>query len=202
MSEKSPPLPITFDTVTEDNIEQLRVLNRAIFPINYPERMYQDIMACGEVTQLAFHNNDLVGAIGCRLENTPEVDSFIMNIRKTTLKVNGNTSHSKIYIQGPKLYILTLGVLAPYRNLGVGSRLLEKCLSIVTTSLPEVVCTYLHVQTSNIEAIEFYKKFGFEEMGVIENYYKRIDPPHAVILQRRLGALPSPHDPDRMIQTK
>ena len=30
----------------------LQVLNRAIFPINYPERMYKDVLAVPEVTQV------------------------------------------------------------------------------------------------------------------------------------------------------
>jgi len=78
MTEDRLVLPIAFDTAREKNIEQLRVLNRAIFPINYPDRIYRDIIACGEVTQLAYHNDVLVGAIGCRLEKSPvgRIDSF------------------------------------------------------------------------------------------------------------------------------
>ena len=49
-------------------------------------------------------------------------------------------------LQGPKLYILTLGVLAPYRGMGAGSALLLKCLEVVTTQLPEVHEAVLHVQ--------------------------------------------------------
>ena len=43
-----------------------------------------------------------------------------------------------------------------------------------------------HVQISNEEAIGFYKKFGFEIVGKKENYYKRIDPPDAFILQKEM----------------
>lgn len=50
-----------------------QVLNRAVFPINYPERMYKDILAYTDVTHLAFHNDVLVGAIACRLEKAPQV---------------------------------------------------------------------------------------------------------------------------------
>jgi ribosomal protein S18 acetylase RimI-like enzyme len=32
----------------------------------------------------------------------------------------------------------------------------------------------LHVQISNKNAIELYKKFGFESSDVIENYYKAL----------------------------
>ena len=64
---------VTFGCCSPETLGQLRTLNKAIFPINYSERMYQEILACGEVSQLAFHSGSLVGAIGCRLENTPEV---------------------------------------------------------------------------------------------------------------------------------
>jgi hypothetical protein len=66
-------LPITFGAVTEKNVEQLKLLNRAIFPINYNERVYKDILAFTDVTQLAYHNDVLVGAIACRLEKSAQV---------------------------------------------------------------------------------------------------------------------------------
>lgn len=44
------------------------------------------------------------------------------------------------------MYILTLGVLAPYRGLGIGSQLLARCLARCEECLPEVGEAYLHVQ--------------------------------------------------------
>lgn len=41
---------------------------------------------------------------------------------------------------------------------------------------------YLHVQTSNADALSFYKKFAFENRGIIRNYYKRIEPPDCYML--------------------
>ena len=45
---------------------------------------------------------------------------------------------------------------------------------------------YLHVQTSNDDAIDFYGKFGFSNVGTIEGYYKRVDPPNCYILEKVL----------------
>ena len=73
---KTTQLPITFDGIREKNLEQLKVLNRAIFPINYQDRLYKDILACA-CTQLAYYNDVLIGAIACRLEKTPEVRSIL-----------------------------------------------------------------------------------------------------------------------------
>ncbi len=70
--------------------------------------------------------------------------------------------------------------------MGVGTRLIDRCISLVTSSLPEVQFAYLHVQYDNADAIEFYKKFGFEVGETVENYYPRLDPPHAVVLRRAL----------------
>ena len=40
-----------------------------------------------------------------------------------------------------------------------------------------IIDAYLHVQTSNEDAKQFYIAHGFEETETIMNYYKRIEPP-------------------------
>ena len=47
--------------------------------------------------------------------------------------------------------------------------------------------SYRHVQTSNEEAIKFYERFDFKIVGTKEDYYKRIEPPDAYILEKELG---------------
>ena len=41
-----------------------------------------------------------------------------------------------------------------------------------------------HVQVNNEGAIKFYEKFGFEIVEEKKNYYKRIEPADAYVLQK------------------
>lgn len=45
---------------------------------------------------------------------------------------------------------------------------------------------FSHVQVNNDTAIEFYKKFGFEIVETKKNYYKRIEPADAHVLELKL----------------
>mmetsp|Transcript_19656 Transcript_19656/g.27100 ORF Transcript_19656/g.27100 Transcript_19656/m.27100 type:complete len:183 (+) Transcript_19656:36-584(+) len=151
---------IDLGEVTDKNIGQLKLLNSVIFPVQYRETFYKDVLAFPELTRLAFYNSDiLAGAVCCR----------------------------EIVEEGtPKLYIMTLGVLAAYRNHGIGSILLEFVLNKICKERPHIKQVYLHVQVSNDVAIEFYKKFGFEVGKKIENYYRRIEPADCFLVQKDL----------------
>lgn len=118
---------------------------------------------------------------------------------------------------------MTLGILAPYRRLGLASSLISNLLTTLppgsTVSLADpsspppqpvanakspssnkaaaappapkrktykVESVYLHVQTNNDEAREFYKRQRFEEGEVVEEYYRRgVEPRSAVLLEKR-----------------
>jgi N-alpha-acetyltransferase 50 len=51
---------------------------------------------------------------------------------------------------------------------------------------PSIIEVYLHVQTSNVEAKEFYLANGFVQTDVIKDYYKRIEPPDCFVLKKSL----------------
>lgn len=48
---------------------------------------------------------------------------------------------------------------------------------------PKISSIYLHVQISNDGAKAFYEQHHFTEVGVYENYYKKIVPHDAWILE-------------------
>lgn len=84
-----------------------------------------------------------------------------------------------------KLYIMIINVLAAYRRRGIASQLLHHVLAEAAknTSIVEV---YLHVQTSNQDAKDFYVSNGFTQTDIIYGYYRNIEPPDAYVLKKSL----------------
>ncbi|KAK1265698.1 hypothetical protein QJS04_geneDACA021358 [Acorus gramineus] len=147
---------ITLDGVRDKNVMQLKKLNVALFPVRYNDKYYADALSSGDFSKLAYFNDICVGAIACRLE-----------------KKEGGLL---------RVYIMTLGVLAPYRGEGVGTKLLNHVLDL--SQRQHIGEIYLHVQTNNEDAIKFYRKFGFEITETIENYYVNITPADCYVLSK------------------
>lgn len=160
-------IALEFGGVTAANIEQLRLINLKTLPVRYSNTFYSDLLLLrnSEYLKFAILNGFTVGSVCARVEDT-------------------DNSYVK------KLYIMTLTVLPAYRRRGIATMLLNHIISIAksNSSLSEV---YLHVQTSNEDAMNFYKKHGFENVGIIENYYKRIEPADCYILRLDLNYLRS-----------
>lgn len=72
----------------------------------------------------------------------------------------------------------------PLPPLSLGSKLLRQILEYAE-SHSDIAEVYLHVQVSNTEALDFYSKQGFENVGKIENYYKKIDPPDCFVVSKK-----------------
>ncbi len=69
--------------------------------------------------------------------------------------------------------ILMLAVKKEYRRQGIGSSLLHKFLALCKGE--GVISVRLEVRTTNHLAIDFYKKFGFNIISFIPNYYTNGD---------------------------
>lgn len=65
--------------------------------------------------------------------------------------------------------ILLFAVDRPFRRMGVGGKLMEEFLNICRLSSLRQV--RLEVREDNYEAIEFYRKRGFQIVSVIRGYY-------------------------------
>ena len=67
----------------------------------------------------------------------------------------------------------------------IASKLLDHILSRAQEN-EHIHEVFLHVQISNLDAKAFYEKHGFKDDGIINDYYKKIDPPHCYILKKNL----------------
>ena len=109
---------------------------------------------------------------------------------------------------------MTLGCLAPYRRLGIGTVMVQHVMDIVEKDgnydsiflhvqvnqfrwktyylfLPPRECSYVtyiysFLQVNNEDAINFYKNFGFDIVETKQQYYKRIEPADAYVLEKKL----------------
>lgn len=129
-----------------------------IFPVSYNDSFYNDVLKAGKLARLAYYNDIVIGAVCCH-KDTSE---------------NQN-----------RLYIMTLGCMAPYRGQGIGTVMLQHVLDCAKSE-KALEAIFLHVQVNNDSAIAFYKRFGFEIVQTKKQYYKRIEPADAHVLQKPL----------------
>ena len=80
---------------------------------------------------------------------------------------------------------MTLGILAAYRHLGYGSEILDKIIK--DSRVARIECIGLHVHVENRAALKFYDRRGFKILGKVDNYYKKITPNSAYILELKLS---------------
>ncbi|KAI8821372.1 putative acetyltransferase family, partial [Fimicolochytrium jonesii] len=160
---------IQYHPITESNITRLRQLNSLLFPVRYNDKFYRDVLHVhpADLSCLAFLERLPIGAISCRKEPLyPATDP------------RHDPRHCRVYI-------MTLGVLSPYRRLRVGSALLGRVEEAAGKDAG-VVELALHVQTSNTQALRFYERHGFVKATMVKDYYikNNVQPPDAWVLRK------------------
>lgn len=81
--------------------------------------------------------------------------------------------------------MMTITILNSYRKMGFGREILVMAEEMwKEEGFKSIV---LDVQTSNTEAIEFYKKHGFKLIREKPKYYSDIDPPDSYFFVKDLA---------------
>eukprot|EP00744_Colponema_vietnamica_P028086 GILI01042485.1.p1 GENE.GILI01042485.1~~GILI01042485.1.p1 ORF type:complete len:199 (+),score=39.62 GILI01042485.1:47-598(+) len=144
-------------------VERIKVLDKYLFPVKYSDQHYTNVINNGfhHFNQLAFYNDALVGVVTCRLEHTD---------------VEGEL----------RLYVMTIGVLKPYRRLGIATRLMQQVIDNVANKETKNKITHiaLHVQIGQDAALAFYLGFGFADKGVVKDYYTDLEVRDATLLEK------------------
>lgn len=151
---------ITLDDLTRNNLGTFKKINTVCLPTAYPDSWYTDSLNPDQIVKLAFYSELPVGAVKGKLINTAHsVASFEASAAAVAPKTVPNA-----------LYLESLAVLEAYRDKGVGSKLLDWLVE--ETKLRFVHAIVLHVHVGNTAALEWYKKRGFVQGDLVENYYK------------------------------
>uniref|UniRef100_A0A0G4I9U4 N-acetyltransferase domain-containing protein n=1 Tax=Chromera velia CCMP2878 TaxID=1169474 RepID=A0A0G4I9U4_9ALVE len=189
--ETGPELPLEFGQFTEKNIEVLRKLNLATFPVNYHDTFYKALPRHFPFCQMALLKDVCIGAICARLELASAVNAQLLD--ESAEMVNGGGvggDGKKIHPEACRLYIMTLSVLQPYRRGKSASKLLEWLLQRAQEKKDQdlIVDVFLHVHTINEPALKFYQRHGFSIIAKLPNYYPKLDPPSCYVLSRPLDS--------------
>ncbi|KAJ1648526.1 hypothetical protein J3B02_000127 [Coemansia erecta] len=167
---------IQLQTVDAITLPKVRNLNSVLFPVRYSGTFYKSLLLPGQFCQLAFLDDKCVGTIACRKQPLGFADT------PASIMTGYQALQEPKYYE---VYMMTLGVLAPYRRLGIGGLLLRNAVEFAAKD-PNVRRVILHVQIDNDDALRFYHKSGFTTVRLVQRYYKNIEPPHAYLLEYRI----------------
>jgi ribosomal protein S18 acetylase RimI-like enzyme len=154
--------------VQQAHLPSIQRLTATTLPVRYGDAFFSSTVTDPEASQLSrvvLYASEPVGWIRCRLESC------------SSASPTQTSDLSQIYIQA-------LALLAPYRNLGLATTLLDAILASPIAKSDRTVCLYAHVWEKNEDALLWYEKRGFKRVLLVDRYYRRLRPGGAWIVRR------------------
>jgi N-alpha-acetyltransferase 50 len=171
---------VELSPVTEENLPQFRRLVSVLLPATYTDKFYAETLTdavISSVTLLALwkdgRDSKVVAGIRCRV--------FVSSLGEPAKRKKDTPNE-------PSLYISTIGTLAPFRNHGLATILLRDVMWRAVQEY-DISTVTAHVWEANEEAKAWYAKLGFQEVKYESDYYRKLRPSGAWLLERRV--LPS-----------
>ncbi|MBW0502699.1 hypothetical protein O181_042414 [Austropuccinia psidii MF-1] len=149
-----PPPRISVVDLTPNNVGTLRKLNSVLFPVNYSDKFYAQVLEdhLADFCKLIYYNDLPVGAVCCRIEPDPKVKNLSNEPNKE--------SSPDAQPNETKLYIMTLGVLAPYRRQGLATRLLDQVTEAAHKSLQTSAVSSIPPTETSVPSVPESKKLA------------------------------------------
>ncbi|KAK9823261.1 hypothetical protein WJX72_001435 [[Myrmecia] bisecta] len=161
---------LTYRPLCPEDYHELREAHQELFPINYDEGFYyravnslDGIYSWAAFTRTTVARQEkvtLVGFVTARLVHLHSCDASDRGLMGLS---------SRLMDQELVVYILTLGVVNGYRQMGVASQLVNLVLG--TAGEKGVRAVYLHVVTYNQPAIRFYERNRFQQAALLRDFY-------------------------------
>lgn len=186
-SATNPSLPrnATVRAVEPSDIPALRRLNSLLLPVAFPDSFYAAVLDPAQshrYSRVITWDGD-----GNGLPEEPKIVGAIVCIPEKQQQQQ-QSADSAATSSEYSLYIRSLGILAPYRALGLANAALDDILAHVSSSSSSTLSlrsVTAHVWTENEQGLAWYLRRGFERVGApVEAYYRRLRPDTAILVSR------------------
>ncbi|KAK8541837.1 hypothetical protein V6N13_137577 [Hibiscus sabdariffa] len=152
--------------IQPSDLEILEQIHSDVFPIRYESEFFQNVVNGRDIVSWAAvdrsrsngRSDELIGFVTARIVKAK--DSEIADL----LRYDSSKGDQTL------VYILTLGVVDAYRNLGIASALIHEVIKYAS-SIPVCRAVYLHVISYNNPAIHLYKKMSFKCVRRLHGFY-------------------------------
>ncbi|XP_038982324.1 LOW QUALITY PROTEIN: histone acetyltransferase MCC1-like [Phoenix dactylifera] len=157
---------IVYRPIRPSDLEVLEQIHAALFPIRYEREFFFNVVnghgiiswAAVDISRPDGQNDELNWI--CHYAYYPAKESEIDDLLRY-----GASRKDQILV-----YVLTLGVVERYRNLGIATSLVREVIKYAS-SIPNCRAVYLHVIAYNQPAINFYKKMLFKLVRRLPKFY-------------------------------
>lgn len=157
---------VLYRKIRPSDLSVLQEMHEALFPIKYETEFFINVVhgrgiiswAAVDRSRSDSHCDEIIGFVTARViaaSEGEELDMLGYEISKTERSL---------------IYILTLGVIQPYRNSGIASALLWEVIEYAN-QMSSCRALYLHVIAYNRPAIMFYQKNMFQCLRRLHNFY-------------------------------
>jgi len=144
-------------------LERVTYINHVCLPENYTDYFFTDLYnRFPETFIVAEENGEVVGYIMCRIETGLSNFGFGGLIKKG--------------------HIVSVAVMPNHRGKGIGQALINKAMEGM--QLYNAKQCFLEVRVTNTQAINLYKKLGFQATRTIHGYYA--DGEDAYVMSKKL----------------
>lgn len=182
------PLPpnVSLSPIISEHIGAYMRMTALLLPIPYPKKFFEETIEDAVTSSICLIalwaepagdilKQKVVSGIRCRLL-APSLSLPLPQAR----------SQEDVSDEAPSLYIAALTTLAPYRGHGLASALFHCVLSRAIRQYGITTVT-AHRWEANEDARGWYVSHGFNEVGFAHDYYRRLKPSGAFLLERKIG---------------
>ncbi|KAH7538441.1 hypothetical protein FEM48_Zijuj03G0199700 [Ziziphus jujuba var. spinosa] len=152
--------------IRPSDLEILEQIHSDLFPIRYEAEFFENVVNGREIVSWAAvdrsrpndENDELIGFVTARIVLAKESE------------IGDILSYDPLKSDQTLVYILTLGVVEAYRNLGIASSLIREVIKYAS-GIQTCRAVYLHVISYNNPAIRLYKKMSFKSVRRLQGFY-------------------------------